>query len=81
MLRTCVFYHLWLIYLVNTVAIGYINATYKSFGQTFIKDDYFLATVGASAAIFNATGRLFWGKLMDATSFRVSLDLFIGFII
>ncbi|XP_018011834.1 uncharacterized MFS-type transporter YhjX [Hyalella azteca] len=73
MLRTRLFYHLWLIYLINTIAIGYINATYKSFGQTFLKDDFFLATVGALAAIFNASGRLFWGRLMDATTFKTSM--------
>ncbi|KAF2364638.1 Major facilitator superfamily [Trinorchestia longiramus] len=73
MLRTKLFYHLWSIYLMNTIAISYINATYKSFGQTFLKDDYLLATVGALAAIFNAVGRIVWGRLMDYTSFRTSM--------
>ncbi|ROT83289.1 hypothetical protein C7M84_023524 [Penaeus vannamei] len=51
------FYLFWLIYFFNTIAIGYINAMYKSFGLTFISDDHFLAVIGSLAAIFNAVGR------------------------
>lgn len=66
------FHILWLIYFFNTIAIGYINAMGKSFGQTFIRDDHFLAVIVSLAAIFNASGRIVWGRLMDLTSFRVS---------
>lgn len=70
------FYVFWLIYFFNTIAIGYINAMGKSFGQTFIKDDHFLAVMVSLAAIFNASGRVVWGRLMDLTSFKVSSFLF-----
>lgn len=66
---------IWLMYLFNTIAIGYINAMYKSFGQTFITDDHFLAVIGSLAAIFNAGGRIAWGYLMDKTSFRVAMRI------
>ncbi|KAG0729950.1 Oxalate:formate antiporter [Chionoecetes opilio] len=69
------FYVLWLMYFFNTIAIGYINAMGKSFGQTFIKDDHFLAAMVSLAAIFNAGGRVVWGRLMDLTSFRVAMRL------
>ncbi|XP_050740378.1 oxalate:formate antiporter-like isoform X4 [Eriocheir sinensis] len=69
------FYVLWLIYFFNTIPIGYINAMGKSFGQTFIKDDHFLAVMVSLAAIFNASGRVVWGRLMDLTSFRVAMRL------
>lgn len=72
-IRTKEFYILYTIYFFNSIAVGYINAMYKSFGQTFIKNDFFLSEVGSIAAIFNCAGRLTWGRLMDKTSFRVSL--------
>ncbi|XP_076055964.1 apicoplast pyruvate carrier 1-like isoform X2 [Oratosquilla oratoria] len=75
MLKYKEFYMIWSIFLLNTVAIGYINAMYKSFGLTFIDDDLFLAQVGSFAAIFNAGGRVVWGRLMDKTSFKVSMRL------
>ncbi|XP_071530432.1 apicoplast pyruvate carrier 1-like [Panulirus ornatus] len=66
---------IWLMYLFTTIAVGYINAMYKSFGQTFITDDHFLAVIGSLAAIFNAGGRIAWGYLMDKTSFRVAMRI------
>ncbi|KAK3868215.1 hypothetical protein Pcinc_026381 [Petrolisthes cinctipes] len=59
----------------NTIAVGYINAMYKSFGLTFIGNDHFLAEIGSLAAIFNAGGRIFWGRLMDYTSFKISMRI------
>ncbi|XP_042863506.1 oxalate:formate antiporter-like [Penaeus japonicus] len=75
MIRNKTFYQFWLIYFFNTIAIGYINAMYKSFGLSFILDDHFLAVIGSLSAIFNAVGRVFWGRLMDKTSFRVAMRL------
>ncbi|XP_066937813.1 uncharacterized MFS-type transporter YhjX-like isoform X2 [Macrobrachium rosenbergii] len=69
------FYVFWMTYLFNTIAIGYINAMYKSFGQTFIRDDHFLAQIGSFAAVFNCIGRVVWGRLMDKTSFKVSMRI------
>lgn len=43
----------------------------QAYGQTFIQDDVFLATVGAFAAVFNAGGRIAWGHLADRFSFKV----------
>lgn len=43
---------------------------YKAYGQTFIDDDHFLAIVGAFAAVFNASGRIFWGHLTDSYGYR-----------
>ncbi|XP_068220917.1 uncharacterized MFS-type transporter YhjX-like isoform X2 [Palaemon carinicauda] len=74
-IRNKTFYVFWVIYLFNTIAIGYINAMYKSFGQTFIQDDHFLAKIGSLAAVFNCIGRVAWGRLIDKTSFKVSMRL------
>ena len=56
---------------------------YKRFGfqnlieccllQVFINDDHFLAVVGAFAAIFNASGRVFWGHLCDKFGYRLCM--------
>merc|ERR1719209_2772968 len=48
--KTREFWILWVTFLLNTQAVGYINSMYKAFGQTFIQDDHFLAVVGAFAA-------------------------------
>ncbi|KAK7069076.1 hypothetical protein SK128_018270 [Halocaridina rubra] len=74
-IRNKTFYVFWMIYLLNTIAVGYINAMYKSFGQTFINDDHFLAQIGSFASIFNAVGRVLWGRLMDKTSFKTSMRI------
>ena len=43
----------------------------QAYGQTFIEDDKFLALVGSFSSVFNALGRVFWGHMMDRTSFKV----------
>ncbi len=50
-----------------------IAGFYKTFGQTFIRDDHFLSLVGAVCSIFNCTGRLFYGMLMDRTTYRAAM--------
>ena len=69
-MKTCEFWILWSTFFLNTQAIGYINSMYKAYGQVFINDDHFLAVVGAFAAIFNASGRVFWGHLCDKFGYR-----------
>merc|ERR1719471_2657001 len=63
--KTREFWVLWVTFVLNTQAVGYINSMYKAFGQTFIQDDHFLAIVGAFAAVFNSSGRVLWGHLCD----------------
>ena len=68
--KTKEFWILWSTFFLNTQAIGYINSMYKAYGQVYINDDHFLAVVGAFAAIFNASGRVFWGHLCDKYGYR-----------
>merc|ERR1719471_2067408 len=68
--KTREFWVLWVTFVLNTQAVGYINSMYKAFGQTFIQDDHFLAVVGAFAAIFNSGGRVMWGHLCDVFSYK-----------
>ncbi|XP_071085862.1 apicoplast pyruvate carrier 1-like isoform X1 [Haliotis cracherodii] len=67
------FYILWFIFLFNGQGVVFFSSLYKAYGQTFIQDDVFLATVGAFAAVFNAGGRIAWGHLADRFSFKISM--------
>jgi len=71
--KTREFWTLWITFVLNTQAVGYINSMYKAFGQTFIKDDHFLAVVGAFAAIFNSGGRVLWGHLCDVFGYKTCM--------
>ncbi|GMI01998.1 hypothetical protein TrVE_jg11494 [Triparma verrucosa] len=48
-------------------AVGgmYMSATYKSFGEEYLKSDVFFATVGSAGAVFNGGCRVLWGMLAD----------------
>lgn len=71
--KTREFWILWLTFLLNTQAVGYINTMYKAFGQQFIQDDHFLAVVGALAAVFNSVGRVCWGQLCDTFGYKLCM--------
>jgi len=55
-----------------------VSGFYKAYGQTFIHDDHFLSFVGAVSSVFNCSGRLFYGLLMDRTSYKTSMLLVSG---
>ncbi|XP_012942301.1 uncharacterized MFS-type transporter YhjX [Aplysia californica] len=67
------FYCLWAMFLLNGMGSTFISTLYKAYGQTFIKDDTFLALVGSFAAVFNGAGRIFWGTIADKLSCRVAM--------
>ncbi|XP_040574166.1 apicoplast pyruvate carrier 1 [Lepeophtheirus salmonis] len=52
-----------------------IGGFYKTFGLTFIYDDHFLSMVGTVCSIFNCSGRLFYGYLMDKLSYKVAASI------
>ena len=52
-----------------------ISAYYKTFGQTFIRDDRFLSLVGAITSVFNCSGRLVFGIIMDKFAYKVSMAI------
>lgn len=67
-------YQLYLIVIMisfSTLGANCVITFYKTFGQTFILDDRFLAIIGSVGAVFNSAGRLFWGYLMDRMPFKV----------
>ncbi|ESO86312.1 hypothetical protein LOTGIDRAFT_176016 [Lottia gigantea] len=69
------FYILWCMMLPFELSVAIIALCYKTYGQTFIRDDHFLAMVGSLSAIFNAGGRLFWGSLGDKLGHKLTMCL------
>lgn len=78
--KTKEFYMLWFTFALNVQCVQFINTMYKAFGQTFISDDHFLATVGSVASVFNAVGRILWGTLQDKTSYKTCMVFLCGFL-
>merc|ERR1719507_376187 len=69
------FYLLWVSrFCANMITLS-VAGFYKAFGQSFIADDHFLSLVGAVSSVFNCTGRLFYGILMDRTSYRTAMGV------
>jgi len=68
-------YLLWVTRLSVVLITQVIAALYKAFGQTFIYDDHFLSMVGAVSSLFNCSGRLLYGFIMDKTSYKVGMSI------
>ena len=66
---------LWVTRLSVVMLSNVISAYYKAFGQTFIKDDRFLSVVGAITSVFNCSGRLVYGMIMDRFAYKVSMTI------
>jgi len=74
-LKTKEFYLLWITRFCAVLITQSVSGFYKAFGQTFIADDHFLSFVGAVSSVFNCTGRLFYGLLMDRTTYKTAMLL------
>ncbi|CAG0921233.1 unnamed protein product [Notodromas monacha] len=74
-LKTKEFYMLWFTFFFNQQAIGYITTSYKTFGQGFIDDDWFLSIIGSIGSVFNSVGRMFWGWTADKTCYKTTMLL------
>ncbi|KAJ1369911.1 hypothetical protein KIN20_031514 [Parelaphostrongylus tenuis] len=48
---------------------------YKTFAETFVDDDFFLARAFAVASVANAIARIAWGYLTDRTSFQTVVSI------
>lgn len=70
-MKTFEFWDLVLIINFSNVASFNVLNYYKTFGQTFIQDDKYLALVGSISSIFNGLGRFAWGFMIDKCSGRV----------
>ena len=75
MLKRPNFYILWLMLLCNGTAVVFTSTNYKFFGNSFIPNDHFLATVSSVSSIFNCLGRIAWGMFSDKASYRFAIVL------
>ncbi|KAF0297410.1 Oxalate:formate antiporter [Amphibalanus amphitrite] len=65
-------------FVMNAYSMTMINSFWKAFGQTFIKDDHFLAMVGMGSSVFNMLGRMVWGLVCDVWGYKPTMVLFSG---
>ncbi|CAH8292047.1 unnamed protein product [Schistosoma rodhaini] len=65
------FYLLWLIELCNSIPLTLLTSSYKLFGQSFISDDKYLTIIVTMTAVFNASGRILWGTIVDQFSYKI----------
>ena len=72
------FWLLWTIFMSVQLMQLFVNSYQKAFGQTFIDDDKYFATVGTLANILNGLSRIFWGKLYDLKGFKFNVSLIGG---
>lgn len=72
MLRTRQFLLLWLAFCLTTIGTCIALAEYKNFGQTFIRDDHYLAHVATFSSLLGAVLRPAWGVLADISSFKTA---------
>merc|ERR1719184_220420 len=68
-------YMLWMTRFCVVMITHSVSGFYKAFGQSFIADDHFLSMVGAVSSIFNCSGRLLYGVLMDNTSYKTAMTV------
>ena len=69
--QTTSFYLLLITFALGSQPSYFINLN-KSFGETFIDDDQYLALVTSISFVTNAIGGVFWGHLFDYLGFKVS---------
>ena len=67
------FYILWIMFLCIGTSVMFTSSNYKFFGNSFIDDDHFLATVASISSVFNCLGRICWGLFADRTSYRLTI--------
>ncbi|XP_071084849.1 apicoplast pyruvate carrier 1-like [Haliotis cracherodii] len=69
-LRSWIFYAVWLTYFFEGFAVDVNFFFYKTYGETFIDDDYFLALVASFGSVSVVAGNLFWGVLADKYTYK-----------
>lgn len=76
-LRSPQFWLMWLMVVASATAGLNTASVYKSFAATSsaLTGDQYQALVGGLGAIFNGSGRLFWGGLLDMIGFKKAFSL------
>jgi len=74
-LRSPTFYALFFSLACSATWVNITSAFYKTFGQTFIHDDFFLAMVSSLSSVCNALSRVVWGSIADRLSYQVAMAI------
>ncbi|KAL8561528.1 hypothetical protein ACOMHN_057222 [Nucella lapillus] len=81
MLRSRMFYCIWVMFLLGGLGGVIVASQYKAYGLTFLKDDRFFSIVGSCASAFNAVSGMFWGWVADKYTFKNAIQIiFVIFI-
>jgi len=75
LLATPLAYHVASCLITTTVGGMYLAGTFKTYGQQSLHNEAFLAAISSFAAIFNATGRIFWGAVADYIGPLVTIQI------
>ncbi|VDO24060.1 unnamed protein product [Haemonchus placei] len=75
MLCSSTFYFLFIALFCSSFYANMFYNLYKTFAETFIDDDFFLAKAFAIGSTANAIARVAWGYLVDRTSFQVTVSI------
>jgi len=74
-LKTTMFYQIWIGFFSVTMANGLMGNYSKTFGMSFINDDHFYAKVAVFLNILNGCCRIVWGLNYDRFGFKVCFML------
>eukprot|EP00004_Rigifila_ramosa_P018761 TRINITY_DN4705_c0_g1_i1.p1 TRINITY_DN4705_c0_g1~~TRINITY_DN4705_c0_g1_i1.p1 ORF type:complete len:478 (-),score=108.35 TRINITY_DN4705_c0_g1_i1:52-1425(-) len=67
---------LWLCFFLTATPGVFTMGAYKTFGNEFIDDDYYLSIVGSITAVIGGSGRIVWGFIADKIGFKLSILIF-----
>ncbi|XP_076333697.1 uncharacterized protein LOC143237879 isoform X2 [Tachypleus tridentatus] len=77
-LKTKQFYLLVITAVCSFHSVTFVNTFYKIFGQSFIHDDTFLASVGSVSSAFHALSRSLIGVIQQKTSYKSTVLILFG---
>ncbi|XP_076319186.1 apicoplast pyruvate carrier 1-like isoform X1 [Tachypleus tridentatus] len=72
------FYLLIIIFTSSLHSTMFLNSFYKTYGQTFIDDDTFLATSGSTSAVVHSLLRVIVGRIQDKISYKLTCLILMG---
>ncbi|CAJ0577054.1 unnamed protein product, partial [Mesorhabditis spiculigera] len=75
MMRSSTFYFLFAALFCCSFYANMFYNLYKTYAETFISDDFFLALCFSIGSVANAIARIGWGYLSDKTSFQLTIAI------
>ena len=79
--RTKLFGILFTLGLISNIPGLYVATAYKTFGNSKINNDSFMAIVGSMGSLFNGSFRYIWPQIMDKTSFKFTMNVLLAILL